>query len=236
MRQWCPSDRLTANRNPGNSAARRQPGLREAFTPNGFTLVELLVVIAIIGVLVALLLPAVQAAREAGRRNAAANELKQIAIAMHNYHDTNKHFPARTIRDAEGKALLSWRVAVLPYIDQIDLYNQFHLDEAWDSPHNKSLIGKMPSLFADPNPKPGQRIGRELRFAAAICQAPQRIRSERHRGAIAAQLVEQPVAQREAEQPIAEQQRDGGGAAGAERNRGAVEPLDFCRVAACEKG
>lgn len=76
------------------------------------------------------------------------NHLKQLALAMHNYHDVNKHFPPAAIRDAQGRPLLSWRVMLLPYLDQNDLYQQFHLDEPWDSEHNKSLIAKMPDVYA----------------------------------------------------------------------------------------
>ncbi len=86
-----------------------------------FTLVELLVVIAIIGVLVALLLPAVQAAREASRRIKCSNNLKQIGLAMHNYHDTHLAFPA----GARVLNNLPWNVFILPQIEQQALYNQF---------------------------------------------------------------------------------------------------------------
>ncbi len=103
------------------------------------------------GVLVALLLPAVQAAREAARRNQSSNNLKQLGLSMHNYHDVNKHFPAAAIADKNGKPLLSSRMAILPYVDETELYKQFHLDEPWDSEHNRTLIGKMPSAFANPN-------------------------------------------------------------------------------------
>ncbi len=106
---------------------------------------------ASVGVMAALLLPATQAAREAARRSAAVNNMKQIAIAMQVYHDTNKHFPARTIRDAEGKPLLSWRVAILPFLDQQELYKQFHLDEPWDSEHNRKLIARMPEVYQNPS-------------------------------------------------------------------------------------
>jgi len=68
----------------------------------GFTLVELLVVIAIIGILVALLLPAIQAAREAARRTECVNNMKQIALALQNYHDTHLRFPPQAIWDANG--------------------------------------------------------------------------------------------------------------------------------------
>ncbi len=99
-------------------------------------------------VLIALLLPAVQSAREAARRSQCVNNLKQIALAMHNYHAATNGFPAAAITDKQGKPLLSWRVAILPYLDQQELYNKFKLDEPWDSPNNKPLIAEMPNLFA----------------------------------------------------------------------------------------
>src|SRR5258707_9716343 len=78
--------------------------------------------VAVIGVLVALLLPAVQAAREAARRNQSLNNLRQISIALQNYHDTRKTFPAHAIYSADGKPLLSWRVQILPFIEENPLY------------------------------------------------------------------------------------------------------------------
>ena len=76
------------------------------------------------------------------------NNLRQIGIAMHNYHDTYQGFPAAAICDKKGKPLLSWRVSILPYIEHGDLYKQFKLDEPWDSEHNKKLIEKMPKIYA----------------------------------------------------------------------------------------
>jgi hypothetical protein len=102
-------------------------------------------------VAVALLLPAVQAAREAARRVESMNNLKQMALAMHNYHDVYKAFPAAFNADADGKPLLSWRVHILPYIEQQQLYEQFRLDEPWDSDHNRLLIVRMPQLYRSPN-------------------------------------------------------------------------------------
>ena len=103
------------------------------------------------GVLVGLLLPAVQAAREAARRAQCVNNLKQVGLAMHNYASVHGAFPAPAITDKQGKALLSWRVAILPYLDQKGLYNKFKLDEPWDSPHNKPLLMEMPSTFLCPS-------------------------------------------------------------------------------------
>lgn len=97
----------------------------------GFTLVELLVVIAIIGVLVALLLPAVQAAREAARRSKCANHLKQLGIAVHNYHDTYNSLPISISIWSEGPRPTpvrngkGWIVSILPFIEQQPLFEQF---------------------------------------------------------------------------------------------------------------
>jgi WD40 repeat protein len=87
-------------------------------------------------------------ARDAALRTQSANNLKQIALALHNYHDTHKGLPAPAITGKDGKPLLSWRVAILPYIEQDALYRQFKLDEPWDSPHNKKLIAQMPPVYA----------------------------------------------------------------------------------------
>ena len=75
------------------------------------------------------------------------NNLKQIALAWHNYHDTHGHFPSNEV-DKDKKALLSWRVQILPYIEEDALSRQFKMDEPWDSENNKKLIDKMPKLYA----------------------------------------------------------------------------------------
>ncbi len=110
-----------------------------------------LVSVATIGVLIGLLLPAVQAAREAARRTSCANNVKQIMLAFHNYHATYRHFPAMANYDEAGKPLLSWRVHLLPFLDQGQLYQQFKLDEPWDSPHNRALIRLMPPVYRCPS-------------------------------------------------------------------------------------
>jgi len=99
--------------------------LRPARDRAGFTLVELLVVIAIIGVLVALLLPAVQAAREAARRAQCNNNLRQLGLALHNYHDVNQWFPMNYRPVAGGT--YSWMQAILPFIEQQNMYSQLTL-------------------------------------------------------------------------------------------------------------
>ena len=105
---------------------------------------------------VALLLPAVQSARTSARRMASANNLKQIGLAMHTFHDVYKAFPAAFNSTADGKPLLSWRVHLLPMLEEQQLYDQFHFDEPWDSEHNKTLIAKMPKVYAAPGGKAGE--------------------------------------------------------------------------------
>jgi len=103
----------------------KSEGMKKRGAGKGFTLVELLVVIAIIGVLVALLLPAVQAAREAARRMQCSNNLRQMGIALHNYHDVNQWFPMN-YRPVQG-GTYSWMQALLPFIEQQTMYNQLTL-------------------------------------------------------------------------------------------------------------
>ena len=105
--------------------------MMKRFGRRGFTLIELLVVIAIIAVLVALLLPAVQQAREAARRSSCKNNLKQLGLALHNYHDTYRTFPPGRVRNTYSgissawyTGNISWMARILPFVDQGPLYNQ----------------------------------------------------------------------------------------------------------------
>jgi prepilin-type N-terminal cleavage/methylation domain-containing protein len=121
----------------------------------GFTLIELLVVIAIIGILVSLLLPAVQQAREAARRTQCKNNLKQIAMAMHIYHDTYGSFPPAVTYSADGKPMHSWRVLLLPFLNERPLYSQYNMNEPWNSHWNSQLLSRMPKVYACPSAPPG---------------------------------------------------------------------------------
>lgn len=116
---------------------RSEPKMRKKV--RGFTLIELLVVIAIIAILIALLLPAVQQAREAARRSQCRNNMKQIGLALHNYHDTFNQFPSafgnQSVNSGGGERWghSQW-VALLPYYDQAPMYNQWNFlanDEGW---------------------------------------------------------------------------------------------------------
>jgi hypothetical protein len=89
------------------------------------------------------------------QRTHCLNNLKQIGLALHNYHDVYGKFPAVANFDKQGKPLLSWRVHLLPYLEQDALYKQFHLDEPWDSENNKKLIPVMPPVFNCPASKTG---------------------------------------------------------------------------------
>lgn len=97
-------------------------------------------------VAIALLLPAVQNARSAARRVQTANSMKQLLLAIHNYHDTYRTFPT-DIFDDNDQPLLSWRVQILPFIEQNALYEKFNLDEPWDSETNLPLVEQMPDFL-----------------------------------------------------------------------------------------
>jgi Protein of unknown function (DUF1559) len=88
-------------------------------------------------------------ATDARARQISKNNLKQVGLALHNFHSVYNAFPSG-IADKTGKVGLSWRVSLLPYLDQVNLYKEFKLDEPWDSEHNKKLIASMPKLYAPP--------------------------------------------------------------------------------------
>jgi prepilin-type N-terminal cleavage/methylation domain-containing protein len=131
----------------------------------GFTLVELLVVIAIIGVLVALLLPAVQAAREAARRSQCVSNIKQLALACSGYHDAHKAFPPaltyteKAINDSGGllgidrntKYGPNWAIMILPYMEQQALYKRFNLTEYISADANKEARGQTVQIMLCPS-------------------------------------------------------------------------------------
>ena len=125
-------------------------GVGPAYSPPGRSSsgpVVAIIIVAVLGgvllfggILAALLLPAVQAAREAARRSQCSNNLKQIGLAMHNYHESYKTFPAAVIADENGRAMHSWRVAILPFMEQQVLFSQYDFDVPWDDPNNQALM------------------------------------------------------------------------------------------------
>ena len=127
---------------------------------HAFTLVELLVVIAIIGVLVGLLLPAVQAAREAARRMQCSNNLKQIGLALHNYHDSRKTFPPGYISnlDTAGNETgpgWGWTSMTLPHLEQAPLFERINFSLAIENPVNSLVrVQSIPTLLCPSDPAP----------------------------------------------------------------------------------
>ena len=130
----------------------------------GFSLIELLVVIAIIGVLVALLLPAVQAAREAARRSQCLNNLRQIGIAFHGYHDSHRTFaPGGWLRGSTpALRWIAWSALLLPHAEQAPLYQSLNLDLPYNAPANRTGAATVLSVYLCPSslrPEPrGERI------------------------------------------------------------------------------
>ena len=111
----------------------------------GIVLSSIGMVWSIVAILIALMLPAVQQVRTAARKTESMNNMRQQALAMLNYESANREFP---MQQKDG---LSWRVHILPYTEYDYLYQQFHLDEPWDSPHNIQLLDQMPSIYDCPN-------------------------------------------------------------------------------------
>jgi hypothetical protein len=127
------------------------------------------IIIAVVGVVVggilllccgfftlpALLLPAVQQAREAARRTQCLNNLKQIGLALQNYHDVYSTFPPAYMADAAGKPMHSWRVLILPFLGEEQLYSEYDFSEPWDGPNNSRLLARMPHVYVCPSDPTG---------------------------------------------------------------------------------
>ncbi|RMG33068.1 MAG: DUF1559 domain-containing protein [Planctomycetota bacterium] len=132
---------------------------RPSRTKRAFTLIELLVVIAIIAILIALLMPAVQQAREAARRSQCKNNLKQIGLALHNYHSTYSVFPSLRLDHARirpnsattpGWTAYGWMTSILPFVEQAPLYDRYDFETHWYAPTNEPVIATTVPLYKCP--------------------------------------------------------------------------------------
>ena len=136
-------------------AAARAPQMPQKSSSSSLVLIIIFGAVAVMfvcgGVLIALLLPAVQQAREAARRTQCKNNLKMIGIALHSYHDAYGSFPPAYIADADGRPLHSWRVLILPFLDEAALYNQYDFSEPWDAPNNSRLLSQIPQVYSCPS-------------------------------------------------------------------------------------
>jgi type II secretory pathway pseudopilin PulG len=133
------------------SAFTETSGKRRRRSPKRGMIFKIAVFFSCVGGLLALLVPAVQSAREAARRSQCACNLCQIKLALQNYHSTYECFPPAYLADATGKPIHSWRVLILPFMEQHPLYDQYDFREPWDGPSNIKLLDSMPPSFACPS-------------------------------------------------------------------------------------
>ncbi len=117
---------------------------------DGKAWVKLAIGIALMLGAIYLLLPSVSTPRWVHRRMSSQNNLKQIGLAMHNYYDTYGELPPAVVTGEDGTPLYSWRVLLLPYLEEKELYEQFDLQQPWSSEHNRALLDKMPSVYESP--------------------------------------------------------------------------------------
>lgn len=140
---------------------------RQSIDKRGFTTIELVVVVVIIIVLILLLLPVLQPSGH-GIRPMIRNQLKLIGLALHNYHDAYGTFPPAYVADENGRRLHSWRVLILPYLDQRALYEQYDFSEPWNGPNNVKLVTQRPNIYG----YPGQKGDATVTAYAAIVGEP----------------------------------------------------------------
>jgi prepilin-type processing-associated H-X9-DG protein len=125
---------------------RREPKQRSKVRIWVWRLLEM-VILVMFG---AFALLALAQADQADRQHRCRVQLETLGQAMYAYHEANGHFPPAALSGRDGGPLLSWRVALLPYLGRRDLYEAFRLDEPWDGPHNRALLSEMPAVFACP--------------------------------------------------------------------------------------
>ena len=146
------SQRVDQSRSASRAGPQpRPPRLGGPTNLHGFTLVELLVVIAIVGILAALLLPAIQTARECSRRVSCKNNLKQIGVAVQNYHSAMRHLPPPKLGGGQFNALGGTFVALLPYLEENTRFAQYDLAKTVDDPHNLPISGKPVDIYLCPS-------------------------------------------------------------------------------------
>ncbi|MEZ5941226.1 MAG: DUF1559 domain-containing protein [Planctomycetaceae bacterium] len=114
-----------------------------------FLNIRILGVVIVVAVLGVLVYPQYVKMRTAKRREVVKSHLKQIGVALHAYHDDYKCFPPAHMRGPDGERWHSWRVLLLPYLDEQELYDQYNFNEPWDGPHNEKLLAEMPRVFQD---------------------------------------------------------------------------------------
>jgi prepilin-type processing-associated H-X9-DG protein len=117
--------------------------------------IVLLILVDPLAMLIAYLLPSVQAAREAARRMACTENLSRIGVAMATYHQVYQSYPPAYVADKDGTPMHSWRVLILPFLGEDALYAEYRFDEPWDSPHNQSLTFRMPIVYHCPTSAAG---------------------------------------------------------------------------------
>jgi prepilin-type N-terminal cleavage/methylation domain-containing protein len=146
-------------------------------TRRGFTLIELLVVIAIIAILIGLLLPAVQKVREAAARAKCTNNVKQLSLAVHGYHDANARLPAAREQVLVGGQTVkfhSWTTRILPYIEQENVFRQYNFNLNWDEGANQNVGGPIrntiPTFLCPSAPQSGRHANRGVTDYAATTE------------------------------------------------------------------
>jgi type II secretory pathway pseudopilin PulG len=141
-------------------------------------ILQLIGAAAVVSILIVMLLPAVHRGREPARRTQCKNNLKQIGMALQQYHDSYGSFPPAYTVDADGKRLHSWRTLILPFIDQVALYNKIDLSKAWDDPVNGEAARTMPAIYICPatiappnNAHYVAIVGADTCFPGAACRS-----------------------------------------------------------------